>query len=448
MEEEYDVICLGTGFKECILSGLMSVKEKKVLHMDRNDFYGGETASLNLEQLWTRFRPGTPVPTNMGKNRDYCVDLCPKLIMACGNLVKILLTTKMTRSLEFQSVGGSFVYKDGKVHKVPATASEALNSSLMGMFQKRKFKNFLQFVTNYDEKESKTQEGFNYVKQKTKEIYDIYGLDVNTQQFTGHAIALHTSDAYLNEPAKETFEAIKMYAYSVSRYGNSPYIYPSYGLGGIPEGFARLSSIWGGTYMLREPVQGIVYDDQGKVCGVTNQHGKVVKTKMVICDPSYVQGTDLIQLKGRIIRCICILSHPIPNTNNANSAQIILPAHQIPGRKSDMYISLVSYHQKVISEGKYVAVISANQESKDELSELSPALKLLGTIDHQFIWTSDYYEPTQDGIKSQVFVTSSYDATSHFETATDEVLRVYERITGAPLDLSISANPEDLAQDE
>ncbi len=47
----YDVIVLGTGLTECILSGLLSVEGKKVLHMDRNDYYGGESASLNLTQV-------------------------------------------------------------------------------------------------------------------------------------------------------------------------------------------------------------------------------------------------------------------------------------------------------------------------------------------------------------------------------------------------------------
>ena len=52
MNEDYDVIVLGTGLKECVLSGLLAVKGKKVLHLDRNDYYGGETASLNLTNLW------------------------------------------------------------------------------------------------------------------------------------------------------------------------------------------------------------------------------------------------------------------------------------------------------------------------------------------------------------------------------------------------------------
>lgn len=50
MDETYDVIVLGTGLTECVLSGLLSVAGMKVLHMDRNNYYGGESASYNLTQ--------------------------------------------------------------------------------------------------------------------------------------------------------------------------------------------------------------------------------------------------------------------------------------------------------------------------------------------------------------------------------------------------------------
>lgn len=43
-------------FKECIISGMLSVSGKKVLHIDRNNYYGGESASLTpLEQLYEKF---------------------------------------------------------------------------------------------------------------------------------------------------------------------------------------------------------------------------------------------------------------------------------------------------------------------------------------------------------------------------------------------------------
>lgn len=38
--------------QECILSGIMSVNGKKVLHMDRNPYYGGESSSITpLEEV-------------------------------------------------------------------------------------------------------------------------------------------------------------------------------------------------------------------------------------------------------------------------------------------------------------------------------------------------------------------------------------------------------------
>lgn len=40
--------------QECILSGIMSVNGKKVLHMDRNPYYGGESSSITpLEEVRT-----------------------------------------------------------------------------------------------------------------------------------------------------------------------------------------------------------------------------------------------------------------------------------------------------------------------------------------------------------------------------------------------------------
>lgn len=152
---EYDAIIMGTGLTECMISGLLATNGKKVLHVDRNNYYGADTASLSLTNLYQKFR-NSEAPANLGHSRDWNVDLVPKFIMACGSLVKILLHSKVTRYLEFKSVDGSYVFKDGKPQKVPATASEALNSSLMGFFEKRKFRNFLVFLQSYDKKNAST----------------------------------------------------------------------------------------------------------------------------------------------------------------------------------------------------------------------------------------------------------------------------------------------------
>ena len=148
MEEEYDAIVIGTGLTECILSGMLSVSGKKVLHMDRNKYYGGESASLTpLDELFTKFGMPAPDENVYGRTRDWNVDLIPKFILANGQLVKLLIHTGVTRYLEFKSVEGSYVMgRSGKISKVPADEREALSSDLMGMFEKRRFRNFLIFV--------------------------------------------------------------------------------------------------------------------------------------------------------------------------------------------------------------------------------------------------------------------------------------------------------------
>jgi len=78
------------------MSGLLSTMGMKVLHLDRYSYYGAECASLNLTNLYEKFKAGEP-PTYLGSNRDYNVDLIPKFIMASGKLTKMLLHTKVTR---------------------------------------------------------------------------------------------------------------------------------------------------------------------------------------------------------------------------------------------------------------------------------------------------------------------------------------------------------------
>lgn len=443
MNQEYDTIVLGTGLKECILSGLLSANGKTVLHMDRNNYYGGESASLSLEQLYQKFKPDQKIPEDLGRSRDYNVDLCPKFIMACGDLVKVLLHTKVTRYLEFRSVAGSFVYKESKIHKVPSTAGEAMATSLMGMFQKRYFRNYLNWVNAYDVNDQKTWDGLDARAATNAQVFKKFGLDDNGINFIGHAMALYSDDAYLEKPSLECLERVKLYAYSVTRYGNSPYIYPVYGLGGLPEGFSRLCAIHGGVYMLNKPIEEILYHEDGKVKGVRSQ-GEVAYCRKLLADPSYFLDTNKIRKTGQVARCICILNHPIDNTDNADSCQIIIPAAQLENRKSDIYVSVVSFHHSVAAKNKWIAVIQLNVETANAKTEFTPALALLGKRDVDFFWVSDTYEPTGDGSADNIFITETYDASSHFESATVEVIKLFEKIAEKKLDLSIAPDLEEV----
>jgi Rab GDP dissociation inhibitor len=110
-------------------------------------------------------------------------------------------------------------------------------------------------------------------------VYEKFGLDENTADFTGHALALYRDDNYKQQAYEQTVYRIRLYSDSLARYGKSPYLYPLYGLGELPQGFARLSSIYGGTYMLDKPVDEIVFEN-GKAVGVRSGN-EVAKCKQV-----------------------------------------------------------------------------------------------------------------------------------------------------------------------
>ncbi|KAI1727145.1 GDP dissociation inhibitor domain-containing protein [Ditylenchus destructor] len=434
MDEVYDAIVLGTGLKECILSGMLSVSGKKVLHIDRNNYYGGESASLTpLDQLYAKFNgPNAKSSEEMGRGRDWNVDLIPKFLMANGQLVKLLIHTGVTRYLEFKSVEGSFVYQEGKIYKVPADEMEALQTSLMGMFEKRRFKKFLVWVQTFDIKNPETWDGIDPETTTMQQVYEKFGLEENTADFTGHALALYRDDKYKELPYKETIDRIRLYSDSLARYGKSPYLYPLYGLGELPQGFARLSAIYGGTYMLDKPVDEIVYEN-GKVVGVKSG-SEIARCKQLYCDPSYVDSSRVKKI-GQVIRAICLLDHPIADTKDAASCQIIIPQKQV-GRHYDIYISCVSNANQVSSKGWYIAMVSTTVETNNPEVEITPGLSLLGPIAEKFIQVSDIYEPTDLGYDSQMFISRSYDATTHFETTCKDVLDIFNRGTTEEFDFS------------
>jgi len=320
-----------------------------------------------------------------------------------------------------------------------------LKSPLMGMLEKPRFINFASFVLNWDTSNPDSLQGIDPKRHTMDQVYNKFSLAESTIDFIGHAVALQPTNDYRKQACGPTIEKCKMYVNSVAQYGGSPFIYPIYGLGGLPEGFSRLSAIHRGTYMLNKPVDGFEYDATGKVCGVRSGD-EVAKAKLVICDPSYAPMSKSV-VKGQIIRAICILGAPIPETKNkdggpALSCQIILPQDQFK-RKNDIYVMMVSWAHCISAKDKYVAIVSTVVETASPEREIEPALKLLGPILEKFVQISDVKFPADDGSQDNVHVTATYDPQSHFEESTKEVLHMWKRITGSDLDLTVVPDPDE-----
>lgn len=124
------------------------------------------------------------------------------------------------------------------------------------------------------------------------------------------------------------------------------------------------------------------------------------------------------------------MNHPIPDTNDSHSVQIILPQRQL-GRKSDMYVLIFNYYScsrminyfywiilfcryvfccsythNVAPKGKYIAFISAEAETDRPENELKPGMDLLGPVEETFFDIYDVYEPNNNHSDDSCYITS------------------------------------------
>lgn len=96
-----------------------------------------------------------------------------------------------------------------------------------------------------------------------------------------------------------------------------------------------------------------------------------------------------------------------------------------------------------------MAIVSTIVETDRPEQEIAPGLQLLGPIYEKYVtvfcenscgsFTSRFvsvtpiYTPISNGISDNVFITRSYDATSHFETVVDDVQHVWKSVVGKDL---------------
>lgn len=64
----------------------------------------------------------------------------------------------------------------------------------MGLFEKRRFKKFLSFIANFDEKDPKTMEDVDPNKTTMRDVFKKFSLSQDVLEFTGHSLALYRTD--------------------------------------------------------------------------------------------------------------------------------------------------------------------------------------------------------------------------------------------------------------
>ena len=116
-----------------------------------------------------------------------------------------------------------------------------------------------------------------------------------------------------------------------------------------------------------------------------------------------------------------------------------MPSMHLKNRKNDVFVSVLSKDLEVCPKGYYLAIVSTEVETANPKEEVAIGIKQLGdSIIRRFDGITETYAPLEDGTESRQFITKSYDSTSHFEYESREILQIYERIVGEPVNMDVS----------
>ncbi|CAL8462001.1 g1532 [Coccomyxa elongata] len=328
---EFDLIVIGTGLQESLIAAAASKREKSVLHLDPAGYYGSQWTSFQLDQFldWSKSHgcdtseasdngigsqqtstlkntaeeesflevpisndPGTYTNVEvqraegaeLGPSKEYNIDVAPRVVHCAGSLINALLDAGAQNYLEFKLLQQSYVWREGRYVRVPASRADIFKDRSLSPVDKRALMRFLQ----------KAQQSF--LGQPTGlerdkafvEVLREEGLAQPLRDVIMYALACIPSSQ--EEPgltgrpvsAAGGMAALARYMESVGRYGadTAAFLVPLYGGGELPQAFCRVAAVAGALYVLRQPVTSVLLHPDSRSCaGITTSTGQVLRCK-------------------------------------------------------------------------------------------------------------------------------------------------------------------------
>ncbi|XP_039300755.1 rab proteins geranylgeranyltransferase component A 2-like, partial [Nilaparvata lugens] len=105
-------------------------------------------------------------------------------------------------------------------------------------------------------------------------------LTPNLIHYVLYAIAMSSEQT----PCMEGVERTQRFLNSLGRYGNTPFLWPMYGSGELPQCFCRLCAVFGGVYYLKRATHGVIVaaSDGGKCTGIVSSQQRLSTQHLVM----------------------------------------------------------------------------------------------------------------------------------------------------------------------
>ncbi|KAG9265488.1 rab proteins geranylgeranyltransferase component A 1 [Astyanax mexicanus] len=253
------------------------------------------------------------------EGRRFNIDLVSKLLYSRGLLVDLLIKSNVSRYAEFKNLSRILTCRNGKIEQVPCSRADVFGSKQLSMVEKRMLMKFLTFCLDFEQHPEEFQD---FSQKPFWDYLRSRSLTENLQHFVFSSIAMVDQETLTEEGLRATQHFLRC----LGRYGNTPFLFPLYGLGEIPQCFCRMCAVFGGIYCLRHSVQCLVVDkESGKCKAVIDTHGQRISCSHLVVEDGYIRDEQRTRSVNRLI-----------------SRAVIITDRSILPSESDQQISLVT----------------------------------------------------------------------------------------------------------
>lgn len=268
-----------------------------------------------------------------------------QLLFARGDLVELLISSNISRYAEFRAVDRIITCIENDMKVVPCSRADVFTNKNVTVLEKRLLMKALSSCLNEDNQEEfkgilhaflslhlhctsslciaviqKLMVGFSWpmlcadFEDKTFRCYlEHKRLTQNLIHYILYSIGMCDDQTLCLDGVRR----VKKFLQSLGRYGNTPFLFPMYGCGEIPQCFCRLSAVFGGIYCLKRPITEIHLNPSLDQFHAIKCNDQLIRAKTLI-----ISGTELNQF-----------AHVLPKSNDEaidSAASVAAAASAVP----------------------------------------------------------------------------------------------------------------------
>lgn len=374
-------------------------------------------------------------------------------------VIDTLIRAGASRYLEFKSMQHLYLQTADEMVQVPVSKADVFKTSDISLIEKRQLMKFIQTISQPDDTEKELQAKL--AESPFVEYTKAKKLTARLTTFLLYAVALEPH--HLSAPEALTtsqgIAAILKFMGSVGRYGgNSPWIYPLFGIADLCQSFSRLSAVYGGVFILGFPANELTTQKDAatgelEITGVSIGSTKGLATKHVISNldhlPELSQAYDASSHKS-MSRCVLITDKPMKSKDEPKENIVSVIPPQTFGNPTSILIMQLDESASVVPAGKFLWQVWTEGTEKGPESDLKTAVDYLisaasATVSYSAYWSHIERKIRADiAIPTNLTIVSSVNCDIGVDSYFEQAERIFKSLCPDEEFIPMVPNPEDI----